>query len=89
VKTIKGNKHNRASLPSDYGGIYQQKCIACHGSDGTAGIANAANLQKSVLDSVSVIKVISEGKNGMPSFSSQLTREEIRKLSRYVRSLRK
>lgn len=69
--------------------VYEQKCASCHGSNGTAGIGNAANLQRSKLDSVSILKVITEGKGGMPSFNGQLTKEELNDLSSYVIVLRK
>jgi len=69
--------------------VYEQKCAACHGFDGTAGIAGATNLQQSKSDSLSVIQTISNGKNAMPSFKSQLTEEEIHKLVNYLYSLRK
>ena len=69
--------------------IYKQKCAACHGSDGTAGIAGATNLRQSKSDSLSVIQIISNGKNAMPSFKSQLIKEEIHKLVNYLYSLRK
>lgn len=69
--------------------VYEQKCAACHGSDGTAGIANATNLQTSKSDSLSVIQTISNGKNAMPSFKNQLAKEEIQKLVVYLYTLRK
>jgi mono/diheme cytochrome c family protein len=68
---------------------FEQKCAACHGSDGTAGIGNAANLSISKLDSITVMNTISKGKNGMPPFSSQLTPEEIENVAGYVMTLRK
>ena len=69
--------------------LFEEKCTACHGSDGTAGIANAANLQLSKLDSVLVIQTISNGKRAMPSFKNQLTEAEINKLAHYISTLRK
>ncbi|HKO79518.1 MAG TPA: cytochrome c [Chitinophagaceae bacterium] len=69
--------------------VYEQKCGTCHGSDGTAGIANATNLQTSKADSLSVIQTISNGKNAMPSFKNQLAKEEIQKLLTYLYNLRK
>ena len=69
--------------------MFEQKCAACHGSDGTAGIANAANLRITKLDSIAVVSTISKGKNNMPAFGSQLTPEEIENIARYVMTLRK
>lgn len=69
--------------------VFGQKCASCHGSDGTAGIANAANLKASKLDSAAITKTITEGKGGMPPFSSQLTKDEIAAISGYVLTMRK
>ncbi|MBS1689678.1 MAG: cytochrome c [Bacteroidetes bacterium] len=68
---------------------FEEKCVACHGSDGTAGIANAANLQTSKLDISSMINTISNGRGGMPAFKSQLTEDEIENLASYAQTLRK
>lgn len=75
--------------PGDIKPVFEQKCAVCHGQDGTAGIANAANLQVSRIDSISIIKVVSDGKGAMPSFSRQLTKKEIADLANYILSLRK
>jgi mono/diheme cytochrome c family protein len=69
--------------------LFEQKCTVCHGSDGTAGIGNAANLQISKADSTLSAQVIAEGKGSMPSFKSQLSTQQIRQLVGYVFSLRK
>jgi mono/diheme cytochrome c family protein len=69
--------------------LFEAKCSACHGMDGTAGIANAANLQLSRIDSNVIFKTISEGKSGMPSFKDILTEIEIHKIANYVYTLRR
>jgi mono/diheme cytochrome c family protein len=69
--------------------LFEQKCVACHGADGTAGIANAANLQTSRLDTISVIRIITHGKNSMPVFDEQLGTGEIEQITNYVFTLRK
>ena len=69
--------------------LFEQKCSLCHGNDGTAGIGNAANLQTSKVDSVTSLKIITEGKGSMPPFKSQLSEQQIHKLVSYVFSLRK
>lgn len=68
--------------------IFGQKCAACHGSDGTAGIGNAADLKVSKLDSISIVKTITDGKGAMPPFAAQLTREAISDITHYVVALR-
>jgi len=69
--------------------IFGEKCIVCHGADGTAGIAHAANLQTSGIDSLSVTHTVTHGKNAMPAFDSQLSAGEIEQVTAYVLSLRK
>ena len=69
--------------------LFEQKCASCHGNDGTAGIANAANLQNSRLKKSAVMEMIKNGKGGMPPFKGQLSEEELTALSAYVLTLRK
>ncbi|WP_118972928.1 c-type cytochrome [Taibaiella koreensis] len=67
---------------------FKHNCATCHGSDGTAGIGNAANLKVSRIDSVSIVSIISKGKNAMPAFGSQLTQEEVAAITSYIITLR-
>jgi mono/diheme cytochrome c family protein len=83
VKTIRPAAEEKVSA------IFQAKCAACHGVDGTAGIANAANLQQSKITGNSIIKMIADGKGAMPSFKGEFNDSEINKIANYVRSLRK
>jgi len=86
----KGQVINNRSVAAPAGEtIFLAKCVACHGADGTAGIANAANLKTSQLDSTLIIQTITNGRGGMPSFKNGLTEDEIHKLKDYVYSLRK
>jgi mono/diheme cytochrome c family protein len=76
--------------PIDNGKVlFEEKCVLCHGADGTAGISNAADLQKSTMDTISIIKTISNGKNAMPAFSEQLGAGEIEQITNYAFTLRK
>jgi len=68
--------------------MFETKCAICHGSDGTAGIGNAANLKTSGLDQAAIQQVIANGKNAMPAFGSQLSDDELQKLAAYVLTLR-
>jgi mono/diheme cytochrome c family protein len=77
-----------AAAGSEGQNIFETNCAVCHGNDGTAGIANAANLNVSRLDSAAVKQVISNGKNAMPAFGSQLSDDELHKLVSYVLALR-
>ena len=68
--------------------IFGDKCIVCHGADGAAGIANAADLRISTLDTVSILRTITHGKGSMPAFADQLGTGEIEQVANYVFSLR-
>jgi mono/diheme cytochrome c family protein len=76
-------------MPDKGSTLFEEKCTGCHGADGTAGIANAANLQTSKLDTISVIRMITHGKNTMPAFAEQLGTGEIEQIANYVFNLRK
>lgn len=67
--------------------VFQQKCIACHGSDGTAGIGGAANLKTLPFDSVVITQTIVKGKNAMPSFATILTATEVQEVTAYIKTL--
>lgn len=69
--------------------LYESKCSMCHGSDGTAGIAGAANLQLTPLDSVALERVIADGRNAMPAFKTSLSQTEIQHLAGYIMTLKK
>ena len=68
--------------------LYESKCSVCHGSDGTAGIAGAANLQLTPLDTVALERVIATGRNAMPAFKTSFSETEIRDLAGYVKTLK-
>lgn len=69
--------------------LFDEKCMACHGADGTAGILNAANLKTSKLNTSAISRTITTGKNAMPAFADRLSPEEIKQLAGYVLKLRK
>lgn len=69
--------------------LFMDNCSICHGSDGMAGISNAANLRTSKLDTAAVIQTITDGRATMPAFKSQLSKEQIEELAAFVHSLRK
>lgn len=68
--------------------LYQQKCIACHGSDGNLGISGAKKIPESILTLDERIQLISNGKNTMPAFKGQLSDEEIKKVAEYTVTLK-
>lgn len=69
--------------------IFVQRCAACHGKDGTAGIANAANLQTSRLDVPAIKQTIASGRGAMPPFGKMLSTVDIAQVAEYVHGLKK
>ncbi|MCD0470350.1 cytochrome c [Flavobacterium sp. JAS] len=69
--------------------VFEFKCVACHGIDGTKGKWGAINLQRSYLDDIEILKVISNGRRIMPSWKKKLTLEEIKSVILYIKTLRK
>jgi cytochrome c6 len=68
--------------------LFRNKCVRCHGRDGTRGFLGAKNLQLSDRDDNSIYTIIREGRNVMPSWKKQLKPAEISLLVRYVKTLR-
>lgn len=69
--------------------IFEDKCAKCHGVDGTKGRWGAKNLQKSMLSDADLLKVVTEGKNIMPSWKKRLSEVELRQVTVYVKGLRR
>ena len=78
--------------------LFSQKCVKCHGSDGTGKtlfgqIAGATDLTDSKwqdkVDDKQIVNSITHGRGQMPSFEKKLSTEQITLLSNYVRSFRK
>ena len=69
--------------------IYENKCIRCHGPDGTRGLLGAKNLQQSLLQDSAITLIVLRGKKFMPAYKSKLTAKEIEDVTFYVKSLRK
>lgn len=67
--------------------LFENNCAVCHGNDGTAGIAGAANLQLGKGAVVTLVQTISAGHNGMPAFKGRLSEKEIKAVANYVHSL--
>lgn len=71
--------------------LFRQNCAICHGqeaegkemADGTiVPTLRAANAAKKTEDEI--YDQIANGKNPMPSFKNQLTKEELQKMTRFV-----
>jgi mono/diheme cytochrome c family protein len=97
-----GNKKNAMSLPqvtvpnpsadvntSRGQELFHQRCIACHGLSGERRNNNAADLSLSVLDSISIVNTIINGKGPMPMFDHSMPDSDLAQLELYVKTLRK
>jgi mono/diheme cytochrome c family protein len=70
--------------------LFEYNCTACHGSDGKLGASGAKDLTKSTLNDKDLVKLIGEGKNGMPPMEDLLgSQENVERVAEYVKSLRK
>ncbi len=69
--------------------IYTNKCIRCHGADGTKRFLGAKNLQRSKLDEATIALIIQNGKGFMPSYKAKLTSEEINQVIVFVKNMQK
>ena len=77
--------------------IYKTKCSACHGKNGAGDSMLGKNLKLRPLGSDDVQKqsddelftIISKGKKRMPPFDRKLSKDQIRDLVKYIRSLKK
>lgn len=68
--------------------MYVTNCVVCHGADGAAQIAGAANLQTSTLTEADIINILRNGKNRMPKFSGW-SEAELKLVAEFTKSLRK
>lgn len=68
--------------------MYVSNCVVCHGEDGAAQVAGAANLQTSTLSEADIIKILRNGKNRMPKFSGW-SEAELKLVAEFTKSLRK
>ncbi|HTF03681.1 MAG TPA: cytochrome c [Bacteroidia bacterium] len=68
--------------------IYSDNCVICHGKDGKAQMSGATDLSTSVLSHDATLDVVTNGRNGMRGFGSQLTKEEMDAVVKHIESLR-
>lgn len=72
--------------------VFQEKCAACHGKDGTAVLPGAPSFSKGerMEKSDSSLKAsITNGLNAMPPFKGVLSDGQLGDLMSYVRTLKK
>ncbi|HEY6302118.1 MAG TPA: cytochrome c [Terriglobales bacterium] len=76
---------------------YKARCSACHGAHGAGDTMLGKNLNLRALGSADVQKqsddelftTISRGKNRMPPFDRKLSKDQIRDVVKYIRTLKK
>ncbi|MSN26226.1 MAG: c-type cytochrome [Geobacter sp.] len=71
--------------------LYGNLCVACHGATAKGGVGPdlTVSTYKYGKDRLDIAKSISDGRpGGMPSFSSQISKEQIEGLVEYVLSLK-
>jgi len=69
--------------------IFRQKCVTCHGADGTLGLNGAKDLSQSVLPLGERINIITHGKKLMTPFATILSPEEIQAVAEYTLTFKK
>lgn len=89
------NSHENTALESSASSareLYVRNCARCHGNDGKsqteAGLRlDAPDLTELKPSKAKIVRVITNGADGMPAFGSKLKKNEINLLANYVRSL--
>jgi mono/diheme cytochrome c family protein len=74
--------------PEKAGKLYNNNCSSCHGADGKAQIAGAADLSKSAIDPWAAKDIVTEGKNSMPGFGEHMSTAEITSMVNYIQSFK-
>ncbi len=66
--------------------IYEKKCARCHGADGKLGMAGAADISTTQLDTTAIANVILVGKGNMKKIDG-LTDEQAKSVAVYVKTM--
>ena len=67
--------------------VFHTRCSRCHGADGRgSAVFNTPVLQVSKLTEAEMVEVITKGRSKMPSFSLELTPEEIKAVAKYIKN---
>ncbi len=69
--------------------IFEENCIACHGSDGKLCAMGAKDLSASNMNITQTMEIITNGKSTMTPFGNMLSKAEIDSVALYVQTLRK
>jgi mono/diheme cytochrome c family protein len=73
---------------------YVQLCSKCHGADGTAQTAkgkktHATDLTKSRISDAKIIKTINNGIGEMPGYKDDLSADQIKSITAYIKGFRR
>lgn len=88
-QTAASLQNTGSKLTPDGMAVFRQKCVTCHGSDGTLGLNGAKDLTQSPLKLEERINIITNGKKLMTPFSTVLSPEEIQAVAEYTLTLKK
>jgi cytochrome c6 len=87
---------NATQAGSAMAATFKTKCAICHGPDGAGSEVgksmNVPDLRSQAVQGLAdaeLAEIISNGKNGMPSFKSSFSAEQIQSLVKYVRTFAK
>jgi len=88
----KDSLHSSGGLANTTRGheIFIHRCSACHGISGNARGNNAADLQLTRLDSISIATTIRNGRGAMPMFiPAVLPDSDLAQVEMYIKTIRK
>jgi len=68
--------------------LYLSQCALCHGDSGKKGLSGAKDLSISEQTKVEMHELIANGKNSMPAYGKNFSREEIDAVIEYVETLK-
>ena len=67
--------------------VFHTRCSRCHGADGRGNaVFNTPTLPISRLSEEEMAQVITTGRNKMPSFSLELSPEQIKAVAKYLKN---
>jgi mono/diheme cytochrome c family protein len=89
TKKVEESTEEKPLTKQDATSLFTMRCASCHGEDGKLGVSGAKDLSISKLTDSEITSTIYNGKNGMPSFGSSFTKEQLEALVPVVKSLRK
>ena len=79
---------NVADAGSPGAAIFASNCATCHGADGEGSLGPqlAGKVAAKFPDVADQIAVVTNGRNGMPSFEGGLSKEQIQQVVEYTRT---